>query len=105
MPGTRRIELPVAGVTCQKCVQAVERALLAVPGVGHATVNLVAGRAFAEYDPGQTTVAALHGTIKAAGYRSESGGSGQWPAIFRDPQRKGRADVSNRGVLPDVGVD
>ncbi len=58
--GARRIELSVSGLTCQKCVQAVERALQAVPGVGRATVNLAQGRAFVEYDPGQTTVSALH---------------------------------------------
>ena len=72
MPGTRRIELPVAGLTCQKCVQGVERALLAVPGVARATVNLTQGRAFVEYDPRQTTVSALHDAIVAAGYRSET---------------------------------
>jgi copper ion binding protein len=71
VPGRRRVELPVAGLTCPKCVQAVERALLAVPGVARATVNLAQGRAFVEYDPGRTTVAALHDAVKAAGYRSE----------------------------------
>jgi Cu+-exporting ATPase len=70
-PGSRRIELPVTGLTCPQCVQAVERALRAVPGVARATVNLAQGRAFVEYDPGRTTVTALHDAVKAAGYRSE----------------------------------
>src|SRR3972149_1026091 len=43
--GARRVGLPVAGLTCHNCVQAVERALQAVPGVTAATVNLVEGRA------------------------------------------------------------
>ncbi len=68
----QRIELPVVGLTCAACVQAVEHALRAVPGVSGATVNLTQGRAFVEYDPAQTTVAALHDAIKAAGYRSET---------------------------------
>ncbi|MBI2878749.1 MAG: copper ion binding protein, partial [Candidatus Rokubacteria bacterium] len=71
-PGARRIELPVSGMTCARCVRAVEQALRGVPGVSRATVNLAQGRAFVEYDPGQTTVAALHAAIKAAGYRSET---------------------------------
>jgi Cu+-exporting ATPase len=69
--GSRRIELPVAGLTCPACVQTVERALRAVPGVVRAVVNLAQARAFVEYDPDQATVSALHDAIKAAGYRSE----------------------------------
>ncbi|MBI2469408.1 MAG: heavy-metal-associated domain-containing protein, partial [Candidatus Rokubacteria bacterium] len=69
---TRRIELPVSGLTCANCVQAVERALEAVPGVKDAIVNLAGGRAFVEYDPASTSVVALHTAIKAAGYRSET---------------------------------
>jgi Cu+-exporting ATPase len=68
----QRTELPVVGLTCAACVQAVEHALRAVPGVSGATVNLTRGRAFVEYDPAQTTVTALHDAIKVAGYRSET---------------------------------
>jgi Cu+-exporting ATPase len=68
----QRIELPVAGLTCGACVRAVETALRAVAGVSRATVNLTQGRAFVDYDSGQTTVAALIEAIKAAGYRSET---------------------------------
>ncbi|HBH00370.1 MAG TPA: hypothetical protein DDZ42_00400, partial [Candidatus Rokubacteria bacterium] len=67
--GTRRVELPVAGLTCAHCVQAVERALRTVRGVHAASVNLAAGRAFVEYDPGQATLGALHAAVKEAGYR------------------------------------
>ncbi|MBI3015648.1 MAG: copper-translocating P-type ATPase [Candidatus Tectomicrobia bacterium] len=67
--GSRRIELPVSGLTCARCVQAVEQTLRAVPGVRGATVNLAGGRAFVEYDPEQATIAGLHEAIKAAGYR------------------------------------
>jgi Cu+-exporting ATPase len=71
-PRIQRIELPVAGLTCGACIQAVEKALRAVPGVSRAIVNLAQGRASVEYDPTRTTVAALHEAIKAAGYRSET---------------------------------
>jgi Cu+-exporting ATPase len=71
-PGTRRIELAVAGLTCEKCVLAVEAALRGVPGVARATVNLAQARAYVDYDPGRTTVSALHGAIKAVGYRTET---------------------------------
>ncbi len=70
--GLRRIELPVSGMTCDKCVQAVEQALRAVPGVKRATVNLATARAFVEYDSGETTLSALHAAIKDAGFRSDT---------------------------------
>jgi Cu+-exporting ATPase len=66
---TTRIELPIAGLTCGNCVQAVERALRAVDGVAGATVNLASARAFVDYDPARTGVAALRATIREAGYR------------------------------------
>ena len=67
--GIRRVELPVAGLACASCAQAVQRALLAVPGVRNATVNLVGERAFVDFDPALTTIGALHDAIKQAGYR------------------------------------
>src|SRR3990167_4995398 len=70
--GARRVELPVSGLTCHNCVQAVERALRAVPGVRTATVNLAEGRAVVEYDPEQTGLPALREVVKAAGYRSDT---------------------------------
>jgi P-type Cu+ transporter len=70
--GIRRIEFPVSGLTCDKCVQTVERALRAVPGVAAATVNLVSSRAVVEYDPEKTGLSALHKAIKAAGYRVDA---------------------------------
>jgi P-type Cu+ transporter len=71
-PPVQRIELPVVGLTCGACVQAVEHAIRAVPGVSGATVNLTQGRAVVEYDATRTTAAAVHEAIKVAGYRSET---------------------------------
>jgi Cu+-exporting ATPase len=70
--GTARtvgVELPIANLTCPTCVQSLESALRAVPGVTRATVNLAIGRAFVEYDPKRTDLAAIHEAMKTAGYR------------------------------------
>jgi P-type Cu+ transporter len=69
--GSKRVELPVFGLTCAKCVQAVEKALRGVPGVKKATVNLSSARAFVDYDSAQIGVPALERTIRDAGYRTE----------------------------------
>jgi len=69
--GPKRVELPVFGLTCDKCVQAVEKALRGVPGVKKATVNLASARAFVDYDPDQVSLTALERAIRDAGYRTE----------------------------------
>ena len=69
--GPRRVELPVFGLTCAKCLQAVEKALRGVPGVKKATVNLASARAFVDYDPDQVSLPTLERAIRDAGYRTE----------------------------------
>jgi Cu+-exporting ATPase len=69
--GPKRVELPVFGLTCAKCVQAVEKALRGVPGVKKATVNLASARAFVDYDPDQVSLPKLERAIRDAGYRTE----------------------------------
>ncbi len=71
LAGPRRVELPVFGLTCAKCVQAVEKVLRAVPGVKTATVNLSSARAFVDYDPTKAGLPALERAIRNAGYRTE----------------------------------
>ncbi|WP_011583201.1 MULTISPECIES: heavy metal translocating P-type ATPase [Chelativorans] len=59
------IELSVEGMTCASCVGNVERALMAVPGVANATVNLATERAQVS---GLADAAELIGAIERSGY-------------------------------------
>ncbi len=68
-PGPVRIELPILGMTCGKCVATVEKALREVPGVAKATVNLDQGRAFVSFDPARVPLTELTQAVKRAGYR------------------------------------
>ena len=64
-----RLELPITGMTCANCAQAIERALKRkVPGVVNATVNLATEKASVEYLPGEATRRDLVKAIEAAGY-------------------------------------
>jgi Cu+-exporting ATPase len=65
-----RIELPVLGMTCAKCVATVERALREEPGVARATVNLNQQRAFVTYDPAVTRLEHLTQALRQAGYQT-----------------------------------
>ena len=62
------VELAVEGMTCGSCVSHVERALLKVPGVTAATVNLATGRARIVFHDGIAAVEDFEAAIRAAGY-------------------------------------
>jgi heavy metal translocating P-type ATPase len=61
----QRVEIAIEGMTCASCVGRVERALLAVPGVATAGVNLATERATVT---GSADPAALIAAVEDAGY-------------------------------------
>ncbi len=63
------LELAIDGMTCASCVGRVERALLKVPGVRSAAVNLASERAHVEVI-GPPDPAALIQAVEAAGYHA-----------------------------------
>jgi Cu+-exporting ATPase len=63
---TSALILPIEGMTCASCVNRVERALRAVPGVTEAAVNLATESATVRGDP--VAAAALVAAIGRAGY-------------------------------------
>ncbi len=60
------LRLPVRGMTCASCVRRVERALVAVPGVESASVNLATEEATVAV--AATPLAALREAVTKAGY-------------------------------------
>ena len=64
---TRKSIFPVGGMTCAACIARVEKALLSVPGVISASVNLASEKATVEYTEG-TDIADLRQAVKEAGY-------------------------------------
>ncbi|RKT99823.1 heavy metal translocating P-type ATPase [Burkholderia sp. Nafp2/4-1b] len=63
------IELDIDGMTCASCAGRVEKALAAVPGVTHASVNLATERA-SVHGAGPLDAATLIAAITTAGYRA-----------------------------------
>ncbi len=82
-PATRRVDLPVIGMTCANCAAAIERALTRkVDGVSSASVNLALETVAVEYDPARATLESMAGAVQRAGYRlvvpaEDGGGAGQ----------------------------
>ena len=64
-PAPSSVDLAIEGMTCASCVGRVERALLAVPGVTAASVNLATERATVQ---GIADRAALLAAVEDAGY-------------------------------------
>lgn len=65
--GTFQTDLSVPGVHCGACIAAVEKSLLALPGVIHARVNLSMKRACVKWRTSDTPPD-LIGALQAAGY-------------------------------------
>src|SRR3990172_6571167 len=63
-----RLDFPVKGMHCAACVGKVERALLGVPGVKTAAVNLATERATVRLGAGGPSLEALRRAVAAAGY-------------------------------------
>ena len=69
--GTQSASLNIGGMTCAACVGHVENALLSVPGVAQASVNLGVERACVEFVPGFAELSDLQAAVEGAGYRVE----------------------------------
>ncbi len=66
----RTSRLAIGGMSCASCVARVERALLAVPGVLEASVNLASERAEVRHLADPAIPPALQAAVRAAGYRA-----------------------------------
>jgi Cu+-exporting ATPase len=64
----RRLDFPIKGMHCAACVNKVEGALRAVPGVGRVSVNLASERATVWLDSDRVTLQPLREAVAGAGY-------------------------------------
>ena len=72
--------LPIEGMTCASCVRRVEKALVKVPGVTEASVNLATEKASVAFDPALVSLADLNLAVEKAGYHV-----GAMPAPVESP--------------------
>ncbi len=66
---TRRLDLPIEGMSCASCVAAVEGGLRRARGVEEAAVNLAAERATVTFDPTATRLDDLIRAVEGTGYQ------------------------------------
>ncbi len=73
MADTKRVTIPVTGMTCANCVAAVERNLKKLDGVNTAVVNLSSERATVEFDAAKLAVPDVIAQVERAGYGVATG--------------------------------
>jgi Cu+-exporting ATPase len=69
-PIVETVEQPVVGMTCAACVQRVERAIAALPGIVDVSVNLALEKAHVRYFPEVVSVARVRQAVADAGYEA-----------------------------------
>ena len=65
----REAVIKVGGMVCATCVQTIEVALRALPGVASATVNLGTEKAYVTYNPSVAGIREMKSAIEDAGYQ------------------------------------
>lgn len=65
---TETVDLAIEGMSCASCVNRIETALKAVPGVADAAVNLATARASVSIVSGVTKLADLEASVEKVGY-------------------------------------
>jgi P-type Cu+ transporter len=92
-------ELAIGGMTCASCVGRVEKALMRVPGVLGATVNLATERAHVRHLAGSAPPVELMARVRAAGYEARAVHHGDGEAAAAD-----RAERERRALRLAVTV-
>ncbi|MFU8869595.1 heavy metal translocating P-type ATPase [Natronococcus sp.] len=69
---TRRAHLEITGMSCATCSGSVEDAVGALEGVASASANYATDEGTVEYDPEETSLAAIYDAIAEAGYEAAS---------------------------------
>ncbi len=65
----REVTLKIGGMVCATCVQTIEAALRALPGIISANVNLGTEKAYVTYNPSVSTIPEMKKSIEDAGYQ------------------------------------
>jgi len=104
--GRQSASLNIGGMTCAACVGHVENALLSVPGVAQANVNLGVERASVEFIPGMVEIADLLKAVEDSGYRVEglNDSGDQERELERLSKVKEIRELRNRLVLAGSGA-
>lgn len=94
-----RWHLQIGGVTCGSCVERIERAVMAVPGVHGATVNVAADSLTVEYTPRRTDLEQVRSVVQAEGFELAGTSSGAAGRAGEGSQPTSTTDTAYRSLM------
>ncbi len=94
-----RWHLQIGGVTCGSCVERIERAVMAVPGVHGATVNVAADSLTVEYTPRRTDLEQVRAVVRAEGFELAGTSSGAAGRAGEGSQPTSTTDTAYRSLM------
>ncbi|MBI4966037.1 MAG: copper-translocating P-type ATPase [Desulfomonile tiedjei] len=97
--GIRKTTISVGGMNCAACVRRVEKALLSVPGVTDAAVNLATSKATLTHLPGAATAVELKETLDDAGYQLLGVAEAAGADPIEEARKKEQKDLKIRLVV------
>ena len=90
--GTTSVEIPIQGMFCASCVQAIEKALIRENGIVKVSVNLASEKARVDYIPSLISLPEIKKVIEQTGYKvlrlPEDGGFEDVEAKIREKEYK-----------------
>ena len=66
----REITVPVSGMTCASCANAIEKSISKLPGIKEVSVNFATEKAKVIYDSSKTRISEIKDAIAKAGYKA-----------------------------------
>ncbi|NJD01010.1 MAG: copper-translocating P-type ATPase [Ruminiclostridium sp.] len=66
----REIIIPISGMTCASCANAIEKAIKKLPGIEEASVNFATEKAKVVYDSSKTRISEIKDAVSKAGYKA-----------------------------------
>ncbi|HEY0100810.1 MAG TPA: heavy metal translocating P-type ATPase [Pyrinomonadaceae bacterium] len=97
-----RVDLSLAGMTCNACARRIERKLSNAQGVRSANVNFATARATVEYDPHATGAAQLIETVREIGYGASDAGEEGAAEREQDAERAEQQTLRRRFLVAAV---
>ena len=85
---TKRVTIPIEGMTCASCVANIEKAVSRLDGVTTVAVNLATEKADVTYDPAKVRLSGIKKAISDAGYTPREIEAGD--TVDHDAERKER---------------
>jgi Cu+-exporting ATPase len=100
----KRVTIPVYGMTCNHCVNAVTKALQKLQGVNSVKVSLENSRAEVVYEEGSTNIEQMRQVIIEEGYSTDGPAQAELKKEDEKPQHMGEGEKASHATFKVKGM-